>query len=196
MARNSRFQRRLKKPDFRLWHAILRTIAVFLAPRTVFMSVKPVRWPKNGGCLVCPRRKATRTSVGTKFEFEKGRFFQLAALELRLTRWALGRPGLAVVFRAARSLCSFALMEPSRNRNSPPSNKVIELVAGAQSGHSSSARRTIRGKSVVYDTRSMSELRSKADGRVGEMGRGKKAAAEVASTHQWASAAILRSVRW
>ena len=36
-----------KKPDFRLWHAILRTIAVFLAPRTVFMSVKPVRWPKK-----------------------------------------------------------------------------------------------------------------------------------------------------
>ena len=37
----------LKNPDFRLWHAILRTIAVFLAPRTVFMSVKPVRWPKK-----------------------------------------------------------------------------------------------------------------------------------------------------
>ena len=36
-----------EKPDFRLWHAILRTIAVFLAPRTVFMSVKPVRWPKK-----------------------------------------------------------------------------------------------------------------------------------------------------
>ena len=37
----------LNNPDFRLWHAILRTIAVFLAPRTVFMSVKPVRWPKK-----------------------------------------------------------------------------------------------------------------------------------------------------
>ena len=37
----------LKNPDFRLWQAILRTIAVFLAPRTVFMSVKPVRWPKK-----------------------------------------------------------------------------------------------------------------------------------------------------
>ena len=35
---------------------------------------------KIGGYLVHPRGKATRTSVGTKFEFEKSRFLQLAAL--------------------------------------------------------------------------------------------------------------------
>ena len=36
-----------KKLDFWLWHAILRTIAVFLALWAVSMSVKPVRWPKK-----------------------------------------------------------------------------------------------------------------------------------------------------
>ena len=30
------------KPEFGLWHAVLRTIAVFLALRAVSMSVKPV----------------------------------------------------------------------------------------------------------------------------------------------------------
>ena len=39
----------LKKPDFRLWHAIARTNAVFLALRGGYMSVELVRWAKKVG---------------------------------------------------------------------------------------------------------------------------------------------------
>ena len=48
-----------KKPDFRLWHAILRTNAVFLALRGGSMSVELVRWAKKVGDFLS-------TPVGTQ----------------------------------------------------------------------------------------------------------------------------------
>ena len=43
------------KPEFGLWHAVLRTIAVFLALRGGSMSVELVRWlPKAGFFLSIP----------------------------------------------------------------------------------------------------------------------------------------------
>ena len=101
----------LKNPYFRLWHAILRTIAVFLAPRTVFMSVKPVRWPKKLVVVLSYHVGRQRAHpLVPNLNLKKAVFYNWPPLEAR------GRP----IRRLRRLPRLWACSRPPSRRPRPP----------------------------------------------------------------------------